>query len=217
SKYLSNKQLAYFIYFTDARDEEWFEKSIHNQNYEKNYRSFFFRGNTADIITFLYQPPGCLKILDRKYSNSITNPNLSFRQVKEISFSSLDRIQEYPQNYPFEPLFGEQAENSWCYYFEKADLARQFGKYAEIVRLGDEAISAGQTPRVASEWLPFLEGYLWNAKWEKAEWIIIEIQNAKGNYNDGLCYTLKRVKNNQIYPYKTEISNLISAYNCSWR
>jgi len=208
-------QLSHLVYFTDARDDLWFEEGINNQEINKPYRSFQFSGNSDDIIAFHFRPPGCLKILDRKYSNSITNPNLSFRQVDEIPFSKIDHIVTKPAHTPFDPLFGQQFIKTWCYYFEKADLARQFGEYEEITRLGDAAINSAQFPRIASEWLPFLEGYLWAANWEKSKWIIENIQLSEGNYTNGMCYTLQRIINDPKYPYRSELSGIILSYNCS--
>ena len=211
----STNQLSYLVYFTDARDDVWFEESIIGREINKPYRSFQFSGNSADIIAFHFRPPGCLKILDRKYSNSITNPNLSFRQVDEILFSKIDLIAAQPVHSPFGQLFGQHSAKTWCYYFEKADLARQFGEYKEIEHLGDAAINSNQYPRIASEWLPFLEGYLWGANWEKSKWIIENIQSSEGNYSNGMCYTLQRIINNPDYPYHTKLSEIILAYNCS--
>lgn len=210
-------QLSYLVYYTDVsvRYDEWFEKSIINQEINHPYRSFHFSGNTDDIIAFHFHPPGCLMILDRIYSNSITNPNLSTIQVNEIPFSKIDRIATQPAHTPFESLFGQQSTETWCYHFEKADLARQFGEYEEITRLGDAAINSAQFPRIASEWLPFLEGYLWEANWEKSKWIIENILASEDDYSDGMCYTLQRTINDPEYPYHTELSGIILSYNCS--
>ena len=216
--YLSNNstnQLSHLVYFTDARDDIWFEESIKNQEINKPYRSFQFSGNSSNIITFHFQPPGCLKILDGKYSNSVINPNLSFRQVDEITFSNIGLITEQPEHTPVNYLFKQQTTKTWCYYFEKADLARQFGEYEEIERLGDAAIDSSQSPRIASEWLPFLEGYLWGANWERSEWIIENIQSSEGNFSSGMCYTLNRIKNDPEYPYHKKLLEIILAYNCS--
>jgi len=55
---------------------------------------------------------------------------------------------------------GFQAQfTSWCYYYQKADLARKFGENEKITRLGGAAINSSQFPNIASEWLPFLEDY----------------------------------------------------------
>ena len=132
--------------------------------------------------------------MDRVFSNSITNPNLTELQTKELRLTNLDLIQTDPQNSPPPYLFGSAPEKTWCYYFEKADLARQNSNFSEVVLLGDEAINKGYSPRSASEWLPFLEGYAWVGQWDKVDFIINEITSSEGNFKQGMCYTLKKNK-----------------------
>ena len=56
-------------------------------------------------------------------------------------------------------IFGEEAERSWCHYFQAADLAAQLGDWEQVVTLGDEAIALELSPEDRVEWLPFLKGY----------------------------------------------------------
>ena len=153
--------------------------------------------------------------MDRVFSNSITNPNLSELQTNELRLTNLDLIQDTPQNSPPDYLFGNMPEESWCYYFEKADLARQNSNFSEIVSLGDEAISKGYSPRSASEWLPFLEGYAWEGQWDKVDFITNEIISAEGNFKQGMCYTLKRISNDPQFPSFEKIQDYLVRYNCS--
>ena len=60
---------------------------------------------------------------------------------------------------PPRPPFGAEPPHGWCYYYEKADLARQQGNWDDVVRLGDEAAKHRLHPNDAIEWLPFLQGY----------------------------------------------------------
>ncbi len=60
---------------------------------------------------------------------------------------------------PPEYIFGREPEHSWCYYFQKADLASQLGNWDDAVALGEEAIRLELSPEDRSEWLPFLKAY----------------------------------------------------------
>ncbi len=211
---LDDDRLSHFVYFTNARTEDWFEDDLFDQDYKKRYRSFIFYGNTGNAIAYRFEPPACVHVLDWKYANSVTTPNMTDRQVKEVRFTDLSLIRETPAHPPFSPLFKQSDTGTWCFYFEKADLARQFGKYAEVVRLGDQAISAGKAPRLPSEWLPFLEGYLWEGELDKAEMLVNEIIGAEGNYTAGMCYTLRRIRGETTFQYNSELDALISKYNC---
>lgn len=56
-------------------------------------------------------------------------------------------------------IFGPEPDHGWCYYFQKADLARQAGDWNEVARLGNEAQKLGLHPNDQIEWMPFLQAY----------------------------------------------------------
>ena len=207
-------QLEYLVYFSDVRLGLGLKALKKNIPVSQRYRSFSYSGNTSQMIAFKFSPPSCLQLMDRVYSNSITNPNLSNLQTEELRMTNLSLIHAEPQKSPPSYLFGSEPEKSWCYYFEKADLARQLGDYAQITILGNEAFENGLFPRSASEWLPFLEGYCWQGQWEKVDFILNEISASEGNYQQGMCYTLRRINNNKQFPYEGKLQDYLKGYNC---
>jgi hypothetical protein len=60
---------------------------------------------------------------------------------------------------PPEIVFGPEPAHEWCYYYEKADLARQRGDWEEVLRLGAQALEKGFAPQDKIEWIPFLQAY----------------------------------------------------------
>jgi hypothetical protein len=56
-------------------------------------------------------------------------------------------------------IFGNEPPHTWCYYFQKAELARQMGDWETVVYLGDKASQMNYTPEDATEWRPFIQGY----------------------------------------------------------
>jgi len=82
------------------------------------------------------------------------------------------------------------------------------------VQLGDEALENGKAPRSPSEWLPFLEGYVWQGDFSTAQWIIDQIAQAEGNYTSGMCYTLDRIMREDSFPYPNELAQLIADNTC---
>lgn len=75
-------------------------------------------------------------------------------------YSDINRINpESEFQTPSVNIFGEEPEHGWCYYYQKASLARQVGDWEEIARLGDEALLKDIKPLDRSEWMPFLEAY----------------------------------------------------------
>ena len=55
--------------------------------------------------------------------------------------------------------FGPELPQGWCYYYQKADLARQEGDWDEIARLGNDAQKLDLHPNDQIEWMPFLQAY----------------------------------------------------------
>jgi hypothetical protein len=60
---------------------------------------------------------------------------------------------------PPQIVFGPEPVHDWCYYYEKADLARQRGDWEEVVRLGEEVLKKDYRPDDHIEWMPFQEAY----------------------------------------------------------
>jgi hypothetical protein len=56
-----------------------------------------------------------------------------------------------------EQLFGPEPEHGWCYFYQRADLARQVGDWAEVTRLETEAAQKGFAASDPIEWIPFFQ------------------------------------------------------------
>lgn len=64
-------------------------------------------------------------------------------------------------------VFGAEPERGWCYYYQKADLARQRGEWETIPNLLKEALDQGYYPADGLEWMPFLQAYAIQGNLEK--------------------------------------------------
>jgi len=102
----------------------------------------FFQGKQADAFaSFNPEMKRCLWVCSHK----TTNLRLSQRPcVKTQRCPDISLIQQRTRNHPGpEVIYGKQNTQTWCYYFEKADLARQYGQWDEIARLWEESQSIG--------------------------------------------------------------------------
>jgi hypothetical protein len=59
-----------------------------------------------------------------------------------------------------EDLFGPEPAHTWCYYYQRADLARQSGAWAEVARLGAEAVQKKLAASDPIEWIPFMQAHI---------------------------------------------------------
>lgn len=64
-------------------------------------------------------------------------------------------------------IFGKEPERGWCYYYQKADLARQRAEWELIPNLLKEALDKGYYPADALEWMPFFQAYAVQGNVEK--------------------------------------------------
>ncbi len=206
--------LPYVFYYSNVRLGNHFSSFDKGISIHQRYRSFVFEGSTDQVIAVKYNPPACLQVMDRVYANSVVLPNLTEMQVNELKLTDLSMIDAELAHQPFSEIFGSQPPSDWCYYFEKADLARQLGDYQTAASLGEEAIRSGFAPRAASEWLPFLESNIRLGKWDRVDFIASEIRKAKGNYANGLCATLKRLSKDQAVAGTDKLVEYMQKENC---
>ncbi len=87
-----------------------------------------------------------------------------------MPLSNLDLIQAAPATPASLPgeVFDPGPETSWCYYFQKADLARQMGNWQKVAEIGEIAFRLDNSPNHASERVPFIQGYAYTGKWARA-------------------------------------------------
>lgn len=163
-------------------------------------------------------PPGCLKILDTEFSNSGILPNLTQLETDGIPLSNLTQIIFDPKvaRQPPRELFSNEPEHDWCYFFEKADLARQMRDWQTIDNLGSETIKLNLMPRNPSEWLPFIEAYIRLDKPDEAKRLMDNSIKNNEKYLSGICYSLKRIiKDTQINKsIINQIHQFEEEYNC---
>jgi hypothetical protein len=153
-----------------------------------------FNGNTSDALAFYYDPPACLRLLEPDLdSKNRFLPTASL--MREASaLSNTDRILAEP-SYVMPDIYGPEPEHGWCYYFQKADLARQMGDWEEVVRLGDEAFKLDDYPNSPIERFAFIEGYAHAGDWERAiEYSKVSYKVSKEYVGPLLCRLWERVE-----------------------
>ena len=86
-----------------------------------------------------------------------------------IPISNLSLIETTPVSPAIPaPQYLPEPEHTWCYYYQKVDLARQIGDWDEAARLGDEALSKGLTPNTPTECRFLLKRLVTLKNWDQA-------------------------------------------------
>lgn len=126
-----------------------------------------FEGNTSDVLAFYYDPPACLRLLepDLDSKNRLIPDDSLMREASTLS--NADRILSR-QRAVMPAIYGPEPDHGWCYYFQKADLARQMEDWKSVAELGDKAFALDDYPNDPLERFVFIEGYAHTGDWERA-------------------------------------------------
>jgi hypothetical protein len=132
-----------------------------------DYLAGEFDGNTSQVLSFYYVPPGCLRLLDPDIDidNHFIWDNSLMREASTLTNTnriSAERTSVMPA------IYGPEPEHGWCYHFQKADLARQLNDWDEVVRLGNKAFNLDDHPNDPIERFVFIEGYAHAGDWDQA-------------------------------------------------
>jgi hypothetical protein len=121
------------------------------------YRTVSFKSTTSNIV-MIYQPSdGCLQMIDPNYVDPNTFGGLSPNLNKNLNLSNINQIEKNSNGTDPKQYFGSEPAHTWCYFFEKAELARQFGDWNEVMHNYELATSAGYSALLPSENLIFIE------------------------------------------------------------
>jgi len=132
-----------------ARERQEYDKRKNIVTY-KNYRN----------IVILTQPTlhSCMHVMNGNFPEYSRSEWSSIRAVGSYSKFGNVLVDEAPHTPPT-IVFGPEPSHGWCYYYEKADLARQMGDWNEVLEIGNQAFSNGLLPKDLIEWMPFLQAY----------------------------------------------------------
>ncbi|HUI88488.1 MAG TPA: hypothetical protein VLX61_07150 [Anaerolineales bacterium] len=169
-----------------------------------------FHGSTDAALVVQFTPPSCLHVLNPLYDSNLPLAPLSGINYQALSTAGLpmlgrpDRI-ALPLSKPsliqssggmpaaLSDLFGPEPLHNWCYFYEKADLARQEGDWEQVAHLGDEAFAASYRPDDPSEYLPFIEAYARTDRWDDAKQLTLSTADAMPILGPALCGLWQRV------------------------
>lgn len=159
-----NGNLSYWMFALRPRYNNGAPADLNAISMNTTFRTLHFEGSTPDTL-LLYKNPSisnCLWVLSARDAD---HPYLSDLVKDFLPVSNLEQIstQTQPGYPPADILGAEPARTTWCYYFEKADLARQQEDWPAAAALANQALEQGYTPDTIGsnsphEWMPLIEG-----------------------------------------------------------
>lgn len=153
----------------------------------------------------------CVHIIDGK------QPDLSVFERQSIMLvapsSTISNV-SLEGNSPVPPaeIFGDEPTHDWCFYYQKADLARQSRDWAKVASLGDEAQKLGLHPNDQVEWMPFLQAYAYLGDQKQVKGISTRI-NTEVFYKQQACSRLNGMAD-YGYPLSAEMQDRVNELFC---
>lgn len=176
----------------------------------QDYLAATFDSATNNLVVVHFAPPGCFRVLhpvydkdlplapamgeDENFFQETGIPVLPRTAAKALALSNLGQIIPDPANDNVLPaILGPEPMHTWCYYFEKADLARQEGNWDRVAEIGDQVFAIPYNPDDYSEYLPFVEAYARTGRWEDARDLTRKTGNLMPILRPALCAVWQRV------------------------
>ncbi|HET9907434.1 MAG TPA: hypothetical protein VFQ23_12350 [Anaerolineales bacterium] len=165
--------------------------SILRQEVKNNHvRDIRLRRDFTSLLLITYPSSvSCFHVIDGNLPAYSGSESLLVRQVG--AYSQADRILSAGTS-PVPPasIFGSEPERGWCYYYQKAALARQSGDWEEIGRLYDQVRALGLETDDKSEIIPFFEGLVNLGRYEDAKDLYREQIKGQTEVRFPLCSSL---------------------------
>jgi hypothetical protein len=161
-------------------NEDTLSEIIHGGTYTRTFRKVNFKIDAKTSLVLSY--PGAGSCLHAQDGSSLEISPAEEPIVRLMaSVSRLDLIDpSAPPALPPTQVFGAEPPHAWCYYYQKAQLARQAKQWDEVMRLGDEATARGLAPQDTSEWMPFYEAYARGGRTDEMNQIGGHLRSAPG-------------------------------------
>jgi hypothetical protein len=179
--------IDYYFYY----DQDRFFRHFPEQKdtpYTKAHQAGIFSGNSSKLVTFWYEPPSCLHVLNEKWDKY--NPDFPgyLRELAVNYPNDLIRAQGSSEdNLENNPLFQEEQNDNFCYAYQKASLAAENGSWDEVLYLMESKYWEPPKINHASEHLPFIQALTYKGLYDEAFDLSQEILKVKGDYQPLLC------------------------------
>ena len=156
-------------------------------------------------------PDGCVHVLNANWNDlSIGDQPFLYAAYQNSKVENIIAGTKF-HSLPVYP-FGLELSHGWCFYYEKADLARQTGNWAEVARLGDEAQKLGLHPNDQIEWMPFLQAYALQDNLKQVKIIATRIR-VESIYKHEACANLTAMASKGMQ-FSTDMQNMINNQFC---
>ena len=213
------KQIDYYLYFNPQRIQKEIGTLEKDKPIQIGHQIGDFSGKRLLLLAFDYSPPGCLHMVDPAIPETAKDAPDYVLDAALNSDLQLISAQSSDLNINrLHQIFGSEPEHGWCYYFEKADLARQQKDWVGIKNLFNQVTEQQLKPSNLLEWSPFIEGLARSQEWQPALSISQQITSTTPDLNNSVCHLWRRILS-AVTPSDAqilaEIRNTLNPINCA--
>lgn len=183
-----------------------------NLEIKDGLRNYQFIGSASEMVS-IHMTGGCLWVIDPYYA--LIPEGISLLPAY-AELTNQDLIGETPaETNQLSKIIDTSPQNTWCYYFEKGDLAQSKGKMEEAVNYYEQAISEGLVPLEAIEYLPFVKAYAKLGRIEEAV-ALTELSFKRTGYaKPSICQVWQDVVKENPAISLSDIKTVYNSKNCS--
>lgn len=186
-----NRGIKYYFLFLNSPQQAAIEELSPDHDITSRFRTYQFTGTTNQILAVSDNSSGCLRVLDAELTPINTVVDIYPKSMLDaVNLSNLDTIiNAGTQKTPPANFFGNEPEHTWCYYFEKSDLARQYSDYEDSYNFIKEANALSFYPLDLTEWYPFIDSALHLGHFDEAAELSSRIIIDGYLVQNGVCNT----------------------------
>jgi hypothetical protein len=159
-----DEKLSYWYHSDD------FDVLSKDEPFVANHATTTFTSIPGRDLYFYFAPQEgtCLRVLQPTDAGYRHFPESVHAAAELASLAAIDPSRPANTALISAALNVEDGKDRWCYYYQKAELARQFADWGEVVSLWETADGRNLRPRHGMELLPFVEAYARKGDFENA-------------------------------------------------
>lgn len=176
-------------------------------------RIFNFKGSASKVVSVYKPDDGCLWVIDPYFALSAQKIN-QLSAYGALTNQALIGETSKPAN-QLTKIIDTGAQTTWCYYFEKGDLAQSKGKFDEAVNYYEQATANNLGPLKAMEFLPFVKAYAQLGRIDEAVALTKESFALSEESKPSICQVWHEVLSEKPEILLSSVEPVYNSKNCS--
>ncbi len=175
-------------------------------------RIFNFSGVASKVVSVYMPDDGCLWVMDPYYA-------MTPEKINQLpSYGDLTNQEQIGETVmltnSLSQIIDTGAQNTWCYYFEKGDLAQSKGNYEAAVDFYEKAVSENLIPYDAMELMPFVKAYAKLGRVNEAVALTTQSFNLSDRSKPSICQVWHDILTENPSILRSSVDSVYNSENC---